>query len=98
MEPSKEIHIIYIVVLLIVATNGHHFLRGCQDVDPKCALLDEMRAGGCMVKICIIHIEHLCVPPSAQIPLWRKKCAMLGQITTAPSHAIDARAAKTLLC
>ena len=51
MEPSHVIAIIYGVVLTITAANGNHFLRGCQDIDPKCALLDEMRANGGMVKL-----------------------------------------------
>ena len=48
MEPSREIPLIFIGVLLIGTTRGNHFLRGCQDVDPKCAILDEMRAAGGM--------------------------------------------------
>ena len=48
MEPSREIPLIFIVVLIIGTTRGNHFLRGCQDVDPKCAILDEMRAAGGM--------------------------------------------------
>ena len=51
MEPSHVIAIIYGVVLTITAANGNHFLRGCQDIDPKCALLDEMRANGGRVKL-----------------------------------------------
>ena len=46
MEPYREIPVFYIVVLLVIATSGHHFLRGCQDVDPRCALLDEMTVAG----------------------------------------------------
>ena len=51
MEPKHIISTIYVVVSSITAANGNHFLRGCQDIDPKCALLDEMRANGGMVKL-----------------------------------------------
>ena len=55
MGPSHIIATIYGVVLTITAVNGKHFLRGCQDIDPKCALLDEMRANGGMIKLKIFH-------------------------------------------
>ena len=86
---------IYGVVLTITAANGHHFLRGCQDIDPKCALLDEMRANGGMVmsKIQTIQETLPCIFP--QILSWHKKCVMLGQTTTAPSHAIDVQTVNT---
>ena len=46
MWPFWRMQKIFIFSLLIVATNGNHFLRGCQDIDPRCALVDEMKAAG----------------------------------------------------
>ena len=44
-----DLEVLLTIALLISSASGHHFLRGCQDVDPKCALIDEVRnasAGG----------------------------------------------------
>ena len=91
MGPSHMIATIYGVVLTITAANGHHFLRGCQDIDPKCALLDEMRANGGRVKLEAQQIQEILHSIFPQILLWHKKCVMLGQTTIALSHAIDVR-------
>ena len=47
MEPFHEV---WILALLIGTASGHHPLRGCQNVDPTCALLDDIWAAGGMVK------------------------------------------------
>ena len=47
MQPFIEV---LVVSLLICTTNANHSLRGCQDVDPMCALIDEIRALNGMVE------------------------------------------------
>ena len=82
-------------------------MRGCQDIDPRCALIDEMRSAGGM-KFQFESIQYLkwygtLFPRMSfsvflQIWPWQTNFVMLGQTTTAPSLAIDAKKAKISLC
>ena len=43
MDPFRQV---LVVALFICTASGNHFFRGCQDIDPRCALIDEVRAAG----------------------------------------------------
>ena len=58
LQDMESFHKVFIVALLICTANGHHPLRGCQDIDPTCALLDEFRALGGMLE-CLW--SYLCI-------------------------------------
>ena len=61
MGPWWKATIIYIVILFITATGGNHFMRGCQDIDQRCALVDEMRsAGGMKFQFSTINGMKIC--------------------------------------
>ena len=49
----------YIVICLISTTSGNHNLRGCQDIEPTCALVDEIRGDTHMMFGHNFHFYHL---------------------------------------
>ena len=88
-----KIMIIYVVVMLITATSGNHFMRGCQDIDPRCALIDEMRANGGKVLIkfwyelcfedCQFLYSYRC-GPGRQILWWWVRPLLLHHLQSMP--------------